>query len=142
MADDKLDEIKDRLSRITEPPWRWEVNLEYSQVELVGRRGSGVTVMDFARWGMSGATPTFRSENGSYKKVKELAVPVLGREHHERWFRTVAHPDAEFIESAPGDVAHLVERVETLQARVEELESRLAYEKNKKYHEEEEASFY
>jgi len=50
---------------------------------------------------------------------------------HADWFQTIDHPDAEFIESAPSDVAYLLECVDTLQARVAELEAAMGLTETK-----------
>lgn len=57
--------------------------------------------MNFVRWGMNGAAPRFRSEDDLMVKAEELTIPVAGREHHMRWYRTLAHPDAHMLAAAP-----------------------------------------
>jgi hypothetical protein len=62
--------------------------------------------MDFARWGMGNAAPRFRSvpDGASYEimvRADELTEIVPGREHHERWFRTIQQADARLIAAAP-----------------------------------------
>ena len=45
----------------TPGPWRWEFNAEHRRLHLVGgRRRHDLTVMDFERWGMNGATMRLR----------------------------------------------------------------------------------
>lgn len=91
--------------KFTPGPWRWEVNLDSKRVELAGGTPRyDVDVLQFVRWGMSGAAPQFREDVDRMNimhRADELAVPVKGREHHANWFRTIAHPDAHLIAAAP-----------------------------------------
>jgi len=88
----------------TPGPWRWEFNAKSKKVQLCG--GSNpfdLTVMDFTRWGMSGAAPRFRdnSDHGLLTHCNQWSVSVEGRIHHADWFRDIDHPDARLIASAP-----------------------------------------
>lgn len=90
----------------TPGPWRWEFNPSTKRIQLCG----GVPrfdciVMDFVRYGFSGAAPRFNSEIRPHlnvmKRADEFGVVCPGREHHEDWFRLIAHPDASLIAAAP-----------------------------------------
>lgn len=104
-------EIRALLDGTMPGPWRWEVSLASKIVKLCGgnpHKGFGkydLTVMEFVRWGMSRAAPVFwgGSLNGrdDPRRADVLAVPVAGREHHERWFRDIDHPDARIMAAAP-----------------------------------------
>ncbi len=97
----------------TPGPWRWEVSLNSRRVELCGgppKKGFGrydLTVMSFKRWGTQSAAPVFWHWNseggwiGKPKRADEIAVAAEGREHHERWFRLIDHPDARLMQAAP-----------------------------------------
>ena len=93
----------------TEGPWRWEYNAEYRSVHLVGGRPTyDLTVMDFTRWGMTGAGIRLRelSERGMNLMHKlherpDWIAPFPGRAHHKHWCAAVIHPDMCLIESAP-----------------------------------------
>jgi hypothetical protein len=98
--------------RFTPGPWRWEVNITTRTVRLCGgppKSGFGrydLTVLDFTRWGMNNAAPVFWDWNyerfvGTPKHAGDIAAVVPGREHHERWFRSINHPDAHLIAAAP-----------------------------------------
>lgn len=93
----------------TPGPWRFEFNADHKNVHLVGGRPRyDLTIMDFERWGMGGAT--FRLRDTSHDgmnimhKLHERSdwiAPEPGREHHKNWFQLVKHPDIAMIEAAP-----------------------------------------
>lgn len=90
----------------TPGPWRWEVNEKHKSMQLVGGRPKfDLTVMDFERWGMSGALANLRDPSvdgmNVMRRSTDWAVPVAGREHHASWLKTIEHPDARLIASAP-----------------------------------------
>jgi hypothetical protein len=93
----------------TPGPWRWEFNASNKTVNLVGGRPMfDLTVMDFARWGMSKAVPRFRDTEVDGMNLMdrlcdkpEWIAPEPGREHHKRWHQLVTHPDARMIAAAP-----------------------------------------
>jgi hypothetical protein len=100
----------------TPGPWRWEFNQKHKSVQLVGglRPQYDLTVMDFARWGLSGAVPRFRdtAEDGLNLMDRlcdkpEWIAPAEGRHHHRDWFQFVIHPDARLIAAAPDLLAAL-----------------------------------
>lgn len=92
--------------RFTPGPWRWALDANSKRVALCG----GVipydlTVLDFVRYGMSGAAPRFREPDAHGFNIMHRAdhwgAVVPGREHHADWFQTLAHPDALLISTAP-----------------------------------------
>lgn len=92
----------------TPGPWRWEINLSSRQLQLCGgdpKGGFGAydhTVMDFVRWGMSGAQPRFLDAKKTLlTEASTYAEVVEGREHHKAWFQTLSHPDARLIAASP-----------------------------------------
>jgi hypothetical protein len=96
----------------TPGPWRWEVSLKSKQISLCGGRPRfDLTVMDFERWGMSGARPRLLSTWSDGLMVMEhaekFATIVSGREHHCEWFQGLDHPDARLIAAAPDLLAAL-----------------------------------
>ncbi len=93
----------------TPGPWRWQFNAEHRRLHLVGGRPRyDLTIMDFERWGMNGATMRLRdtAHDGLQLlyRVHERAdwiAPEPGREHHKHWHQLLTHPDARLIEAAP-----------------------------------------
>jgi hypothetical protein len=65
-----------------------------------------LTVMDFTRWGMSGAQARFITPNEVpgmmlLREAHAFAKVVPGREQHANWFQGIDHPDARLIAAAP-----------------------------------------
>ena len=93
----------------TPGPWRWEFNSDGRRLHLVGgKRKYDLTVMDFERWGMCGATMRLRdpAHDGMQLLYRvherpDWIVTESGREHHKSWHQLLAHPDAKLIEAAP-----------------------------------------
>lgn len=89
----------------TPGPWQWELNEKNKQITLCGGATRyDLSVMDFTRWGMGGATPRFLNTNDGFNTLApaiDYAEIVEGREHHAHWFKTVNHPDAKLIAAAP-----------------------------------------
>lgn len=97
----------------TPGPWRWEISLCSKRLHLVGGKTRfDLTVMDFARWGMSGASMRLRDDVENMNimhRCEKWAKPVPGREHHAEWFQDIDHPDALLIAAAPDLLAALKE---------------------------------
>ena len=93
----------------TPGPWRWEFNAEHQIVHLVGgRRRYDLTIMDFERWGMNGATMRLRDTTHDGMQLlyrlherPDWIAPEPGREHHKNWHQLLTHPDACLIAAAP-----------------------------------------
>lgn len=91
----------------TPGPWRWELNLKHKSLSLNGgnpKQGFGafdLDILQFRRWGMSGATAYFRNEHNIMVPAASLAKIAPGREHHAGWFQLLSHPDADLIAAAP-----------------------------------------
>jgi len=94
----------------TPGPWRWEFSQQNRQLQLVGGRPQfDLTIIDFARWGMGGATMRLRDTahdgmNLMYRvhERQDWITPEPGRKHHKHWHQLLTHPDAQLIEAAPG----------------------------------------
>jgi hypothetical protein len=108
-----------KIAEHTPGPWRWEISLCSKRLHLVGGETRfDLTVMDFVRWGMSGASMRLREDidgRNLLYRCEKWAKPVAGREHHSEWFQQIDHPDARLIESAPDLLAAL----ENIMASVE-----------------------
>lgn len=93
----------------TTGPWRWEFNREHKTLHLVGGRPQyDLTIMDFDRWGMSGAIATLRdpAEDGMnimHRLCDRLdwIAPFPGRAHHATWCADVTHPDMRLMAASP-----------------------------------------
>jgi len=90
----------------TPGPWRWELSECSRRVHLVGGKNPfDLTVVDFVRWGMNGATLRLRDTSHPDLQIMRSAVEwgqiVAGREHHADWFKELNHPDARLIAAAP-----------------------------------------
>lgn len=93
----------------TSGPWRWEFNRGSKSVHLVGGRPQyDLTIMDFSRWGMSGAGINLRdtAHDGmnimhKLQERSDWVAPFPGRKHHADWCADVVHPDMRLMASAP-----------------------------------------
>lgn len=119
----QLEEIKEREQAATAGPWAWQINIKGKTVTLQGGRPRlDLSVMQFERWGMNRAAPTFmipgqRDGLQAWERADHYAATVPGREHHASWFQRIAHPDAAFIAHARTDVPALLAHIEALEAR-------------------------
>lgn len=126
-----LEAVRAREQAATAGPWRSVVNLEYKTVTLQGGRPRlDLSVMQFERWGMNRAAPTFmipgqRDGLQAWQRAEVYATPVPGREHHAHWFQRIGHPDAEFIEHAREDVRLLLEIIDGLTADRDRLQTQV-----------------
>lgn len=112
------------MSTHTPGPWRWELNSSSKSVRLCGGVPKyDLTVMDFVRYGMSGAAPRFRDTNidgfNVMHRIDNWSKTVPGREHHASWFQCINHADANLISAAPD----LLEACEEFVRKVENGEA-------------------
>jgi hypothetical protein len=104
----------------TSGPWRWEINRKSKSLHLVGGRPMfDLTLLDFERWGMGGATIRLRDTAHDGMNIMhklherpDWIAPFHGREHHAHWCADVIHPDARLIASAPDLLDACVEGLE------------------------------
>lgn len=97
------------MSKHTPGPWRWEFNSGSRNLHLVGGKPRyDLTIMDFVRWGMDGATVRLRdTEHERLQLLHKLherpdwIKPFEGRQHHADWCADVIHPDMRLIACAP-----------------------------------------
>jgi len=104
---DRLSEIKERVQKATKGPWRWNLNDKSKHIYLEACISGFEYVMDFVRWGMCDAIPRFKSGD-TMTRACEFGKVVPGHGHHANWFKTIDHPDADFIAHAREDVPWLV----------------------------------
>lgn len=97
------------MNTYTPGPWRWEINRDHKSVHLVGGRCLyDLTIMDFSRWGMSGAVPVLRDPAEDGMNVmhrlcdrQDWIAAFPDREHHKKWCADVVHPDMRLMAAAP-----------------------------------------
>lgn len=94
-----LELIKKRVAAAKQGPWWWNLNLKSKHIHLEGRSRGSEIIMDFVRWGMSGARVRFQRA-GLMTPAEEFARVIPGHEHHADWLKTIEHPDADFIAHA------------------------------------------
>jgi len=123
MTREELDAIKAREAAATPGPWAWEANSRSKHLMLWNSRRD--IVMDFTRYGTSGASPRFNVD-GIMRRADELARSYPGLEHHIGYDNYIDHPDAKFIAHAKQDVSALAAEVERLWEREGAAEQALA----------------
>lgn len=109
-------------------PWQWFGNTSMHDVYLSTVHGGRNYVMDFARWGMSGAQPRFQVQVGSDIGSVPLMVSLgdLGSTEHpmgpkfevsyRRHFTGIGHPDAMHIAANdPTTTLALITRIRELE---------------------------
>ena len=116
-----IEAIRARARAATPGPWQWFGNTKTFSVYLATVYGGRRHVMNFWRWGMSGAQPAFQVSigppvepgDGFMMKLSEMAneCPDIGPRFevaHRRDFFGISHPDAAFIASARQDMEVLL----------------------------------
>lgn len=134
-----LDAIRAREAAATPGPWGWYGNSDVHDVYLASRDFGRQFVMQFARWGMSGAQPVFCvgrtwtsdpknmgdfdfTVSGGMTKARDLPIYEVAPEATSRADRGVyradlagiRHPDAEFIAHAREDIRVLLAEIDRL----------------------------
>lgn len=124
----QLERLEELRREIPPGAWRWRLNPAGKSVQFGTMRH---IAMDFARYGMVGASPRFPVD-GIMKRADALTKPVPGYEHHADWKQLIDHPVAEYIElcckALPDLLAHtraLEERNKVLEAEREDLRAQL-----------------
>lgn len=123
-----LDELE-RKARVARPgPWQWYGNTKVNEVYLATVNGGRVFVMDFVRWGMTGAQPRFQVDSAM------VTLSELGKQEHplgpkfevpyRRQFVGIGHPDAQHIAANSPDVTlALIDRIRELEEALSEHRS-------------------
>lgn len=125
-----IDEIAARANAATPGPWFWWGNAHgpSPHLYLFSQAFGRYVVMSFQRWGWQSAQPVFRDpETNILVPAQDVVRYQVCHEatsaNDERVYRKqvdgIRHPDAEFI-------AHARTDIDTLLARVQELEEALA----------------
>lgn len=112
--------IRARHEAATPGPYEWDVRPDSHSIILESKRSMAPLVMTFARWGMTSAAPEF-CVDGNIRHVKEMLLPIPGREHH-KWEKRIDHPDAIALEKSWEDRDALLSHADALQAKVARLE--------------------
>lgn len=107
----------------TEGPWKWRINRNYKQISLVGRNSD--IVMDFARWGMGGASPRFACHKTPLKILdRPVDRPdwIADSPDHTTAHRKIVQVDAAFMEAAdPTTIRALLADLDELRAALAKL---------------------
>lgn len=122
---DRLEEIRQRAETATPGPWKWSVAECNHEIQLVTDHSGQYYVMEFERWGMQSACPSFQvyewysgpvRERGSKGMVRadKLAKSLPGKEHHHGFDDYIDHPDAAFIAHSREDMEWLLSEVDAL----------------------------
>lgn len=118
MTPERRAEIAARLAGVPRGPWHWE-GLKGHAYRLVTSHSGRIYVMTFCRMGMRGAQPMFNTAM-IMQTADELATQP---KTYSKEIGTIAHPTAEFLASAPTDLADCLTEIDRLAARVAELEA-------------------
>lgn len=123
-AQERLRKIRERADRARGQSWHWAVNHTSRTIHLESHGNSSrfalEYVMDFTRWGMTGARPRFQVD-GLMCNAETLSKVVEGRGHHAEWYQTIEHPDAEFIAHARADIPFLLDQLAERDAELARL---------------------
>jgi hypothetical protein len=134
LTEGRVAEIVDRHAARTQGPYQWEMSTKGHEVSLESRRN---VVIDFVRWGMTGAAPCFLVD-GVLVKADTLAVQR--QKHHIGFDLDIDHPDAQGIAHSWQDVDDLLKDRLALLFTIEEQNKRL--EKADRFSEAVKTAFY
>lgn len=102
-------------------PWQWYGNTKSYSVYLASPHSGRRFVMDFERWGMTGAQPRFQDVNHMMVRLSDLAKAEspLGPKFevpYRRDFAGIGHPDATHIAANdPTTTLALIARIRELE---------------------------
>jgi hypothetical protein len=120
----KLDvDALEAIAKAARPgPWQWYGNTKMHEVYLATVHDGRHLVMDFARYGMSGAQPRFQMPPGFMRSVGDLGrdEDLFGPKFdvpYRRHFTGIGHPDATHIAANdPTTTLALIARIRELEA--------------------------
>lgn len=115
------DAVRARHAAATPGPWRWFGNTKFHSIYLATIHGGRRFVMNFCRWGFSGATPEFQIKRGSGGVMVEAHTLVKYEVDYRKDISGIDHPDAIFIENAWADVDYLIRENDRLRTEVNRL---------------------
>lgn len=138
MSDIDVKRMRELCELATPGPWQWFGNTNHHEVYLATVNRGRVFVMDFVRWGMSGAQPRFQvalnggDDSGVMRSVGEMAkneavskpTVVFGPLYeapYRKQFTGIGHPDAAFIAASRTLVPDLLGEVGRLRAQLTEV---------------------
>lgn len=115
-------DILERKARTATPgKWQWYGNTAMHEVYLSTVDRGRVFIMDFARWGMTGAQPRFQIDHrmvtcGEFGKQEHPMGPLF-EVPYRRAFVGIGHPDAQHIAAnSPPVTLALISRIRDLEA--------------------------
>lgn len=134
-----LEVIRDRMNRATPGPWGWFGNTAVQHIYLATQRWGRHMVMQFDRWGMQNAQPTFFERpkpeqvrksivaDSVFRKASDVPVYEVAPHARSKSNPAVYREDLVGIRNADATfIAHSREDVEWLVAEVDRLTALLA----------------
>lgn len=116
MTPARIAELRTLAAAATPGPWAWFGNLTTHEVYLATVKRGRVYVMDFVRWGMTGAAPRFQCEH-IMERVDKFAVREVPYRGH---FNEIDHPDARYIAAACNELPAALDEIERLTRELRE----------------------
>lgn len=119
ISKEKREEIRERWAKAHAAPWGW---FGYAQgagkhIYLATVDRGRQYVMQFTRWGFSGAAPRFQTE-GSDLGMRPIEEHLETKNYGEKEILSVTAPDAIAIAEAPSDVKLLLDALDLAESRL------------------------
>lgn len=107
-------EIRERWEKATRGPWRWFGNTKSKDIYMATTHSGRVFVMQFERYGRSGAQPVFQVRTSTGGIMTPAHNLVIYEAPHRADISGIDHPDAIAIEHAWEDIQSLLGEIDRL----------------------------